>query len=168
MTTVVVLTRADLAPPPNQSALAELVELRYASADDLGDRIGGAQVLFVWDFFSPALRQAWSQADELDWVHVAAAGVDAVLFDELRGSAVTVTNASGVFDGPIAEYVAAQVLAYAKQLHYSAELQRERRWEHRETARVAGRTALVVGTGGIGRATARLLRALRKRMPTRS
>ncbi|MDJ0429074.1 NAD(P)-dependent oxidoreductase, partial [Rhodococcus fascians] len=32
-------------------------------------------------------------------------------------------------------------------------------WQHRESERIAGRTALIVGTGPIGRAIARLLRA---------
>ena len=36
-------------------------------------------------------------------------------------------------------------------------LQAARQWGHRETTRVAGRPALVVGAGGIGRAIARLL-----------
>ena len=57
----------------------------------------------------------------------------------------------------IAEFVLAAVLAQDKQLHRSARLQREHRWVHRELRRTQGSTALVVGTGGIGRATARLL-----------
>ena len=160
MTTAVVLTRPELGPPPNEAALSELVELRYATAAELPGAIAGAEVCFLWDFFSPALRAAWPRADRLAWVHVAAAGVDAILFDELRDSSVVLTNAAGFFDQPIAEFVAAQVLAETKQLYLNAELQSERRWEHRETYRVGGRRALVVGTGGIGRACARLLRAL--------
>src|SRR5699024_9821143 len=51
-------------------------------------------------------------------------------------------------------------MAHDKQLHRTEALRLQGRWEHRETTRVAGRRALVVGTGGIGRATARLLRAV--------
>ncbi|MBE7160540.1 MAG: D-2-hydroxyacid dehydrogenase [Williamsia herbipolensis] len=154
-----VLTRDDLDPPHNLDAIADLADIRLATATSLADDLRGSDVLLLWDYFSSALRDAWSGADALRWVHVCAAGVDAMLFDELRTSDVTVTNARGVFDGPIAEFVLASILARDKQLHLSRALQRDHDWRWRETRRTAGSTALVVGTGGIGRATARLLRA---------
>lgn len=83
-----------------------------------------------------------------------------MLFPELVDSEVVVTNATGQFDRPIAEFVAAQVLAEAKQLYPMHDLQQRKQWRHRETELIAGRRVLVVGTGGIGRAIARLLRAL--------
>lgn len=157
---VVVLTSDDLGPPPDLAALSELATIRIATADELPTALPGARAVFVWDFFNPALADAWPAADALEWVHVAAAGVDAVMFDELRDSAVQVTNARGVFDTPIAEFVLTSVLAHLKDLPQLARAQQEQRWEHRETRTAAGRRALVVGTGGIGRATARLLRAV--------
>lgn len=157
---VVVLT-ADGAPAlPNAEALARLADLDVVHADGLADALRGAPALFLWDFFSSALRDAWPGADALRWVHVAAAGVDAMLFDGLRESDVVLTNAHGTFDRPIAEYVAAAILAHDKLLHESAALQRAGEWRHREPTRTAGSRALVIGTGGIGRAIARLLRAI--------
>ncbi|OMH27681.1 hydroxyacid dehydrogenase [Tersicoccus phoenicis] len=158
--TVVVLTAPGTAPPTNTAALERHAELVFTDAAGLPAALPGASVLFVWDFFSTALRDAWVHADALEWVHVAAAGVDSLLFDGLRDSGVTVTNAQGAFDGPIAEFVLASVLAHDKQLHQSRRLQDRAVWRHREVQRSAGRRALVVGTGGIGRATARLLRAV--------
>jgi phosphoglycerate dehydrogenase-like enzyme len=70
-----------------------------------------------------------------------------------------VTNAHGVFDRPIAEYVLGAVIAYAKDSCNSLDLQRRHHWQHRETRQVTDARALVVGTGGIGREIARLLRA---------
>ena len=154
-----VLTRDDLDPPHNLDDIAELADVHLTTAASLADDLRGSDVLLLWDYFSSALRDAWSGADSLRWVHVCAAGVDAMLFDELRDSDVTVTNARGVFDGPIAEFVLASILARDKQLHLSRALQRDHDWRWRETRRTAGSTALVIGTGGIGRATARLLRA---------
>jgi phosphoglycerate dehydrogenase-like enzyme len=113
----------------------------------------------LWDFFSTAVRDVWVAADALEWIHVTAAGVDTLLFDELRDSSVLVTNAHGIFDRPIAEYVLGAVLAHAKDSRRSFELQRQRVWEHRETSSILDARALVVGTGAIGRAVARLLRA---------
>ncbi|MBC7306439.1 MAG: D-2-hydroxyacid dehydrogenase [Dietzia sp.] len=158
--TVVVLTADGVAPPSTLEEIRDLADVRECTADTLADALPGAEVLLLWDFFSEALASAWHAADSLRWVHVAAAGVDKLLFDELRDSDVLVTNARGVFDEPIAEYVLACVLAHDKLLHQTEALQRSGVWHRRETTRVAGRRALVVGTGGIGRATARLLRAV--------
>ena len=158
--TVVLLTSAGTPPPYNLRSLEEQAEIVPTDAAGLPRALPGAQVLFVWDFFSTALRDAWPHADALGWVHVAAAGVDSLLFDALCASEVEVTNASGAFDGPIAEFVLASVLAHDKQLHTSKELQRQGVWRHREVRRTRGQRVLVVGTGGIGRATARLLRAV--------
>lgn len=157
---VVVLTSPTTVPPYNTEKLEEQAEIVWATADSLPDALPGAEILFVWDFFSTALRDAWDHADSLRWIHVAAAGVDTLLFDGLRESDVVITNARGAFDGPIAEFVLASILAHDKLLHESKELQREGEWRHREGKRTAGSHALVVGTGGIGRATARLLRAV--------
>ncbi len=71
-----------------------------------------------------------------------------------------VTNARGIFDRPIAEYVAALVLAMAKDLPRTWDLQRQREWRHRESQRVAGTRACVVGSGPIGRTIVKTLKAL--------
>ena len=143
--------------PPGLDGLG--VEFRYCAADGLADAIRGARVLLLWDFFSTAVSDVWADADELEWIHITAAGVDTLLFDELRESDVVVTNARGVFDRPLAEYVLGAVIAYAKDSRNSFDLQRRHEWQHRETRAITGATALVVGTGGIGREIAKLLRA---------
>lgn len=161
---VVVLTAEGTPPPSTDSALRDLAHVVHTDAEHLAEALPGADVLFVWDFFSGALADAWHAADALRWIHVAAAGVDSLLFDDLADSDVLVTNARGVFDRPIAEFVAASVLAHDKLLYQSKSLQEAGTWAHREPRRTAGARALVVGTGGIGRATARLLAALGMRV----
>jgi phosphoglycerate dehydrogenase-like enzyme len=143
--------------PPGLDGLE--VDFRYCAADGLADAVRGARGLMLWDYFSKAVRDVWAEADVLEWIHVTAAGVDTLLFDELRDSAVVVTNAHGVFDRPIAEYVLGAVLAHAKDSRHSLDLQRQHVWQHRETRSILDARALVVGTGAIGRAVARLLRA---------
>ncbi|MBO0596888.1 D-2-hydroxyacid dehydrogenase [Nesterenkonia sp. E16_7] len=151
---------AQLQRPEGLESIEGLAEVRYTDAAGLGSALEGAQALFLWDFFSPAVQQAWPQADSLEWIHVAAAGVDALMFEELRRSEVTVTNAQGIFDRPIAEYVLAAIFAHAKDFAASLRHQQQRQWVHRETLRVQGTSALIIGTGAIGRETARLLRAV--------
>lgn len=162
--TAVVLCAPDDARPPGLDALGERMTVRYTDATGLADAVPGADVILVWDFFSHALADAWDRCDRLRWVHVTAAGVDAVLFDALRTSDVTVTNAHGVFDRPIAEYVLGAMLADVKRTHESHDLQRQGIWRHRETRTLAGAHALVVGAGGIGREIARLLHAVGMRV----
>lgn len=146
--------------PPHLEPLADRLDLRFTDAEGLGEAVEGARLLFLWDFFSTAVAGVWPHARDLEWIHVAAAGVDSLMFEELRASEVTVTNARGTFDRPIAEFVLASVLAHAKRLHESRRLQQERVWRHRETQLLAGSRALVIGTGAIGREIARLLRAV--------
>ena len=87
------------------------VDFRFCDAAGLADAVRGAQGLLLWDFFSTAVRDVWNDADALEWIHITAAGVDTLLFDELRDSAVVVTNARGVFDRPLAEFVLGAVIA---------------------------------------------------------
>lgn len=146
--------------PAQLAQLDDRVHWRITDADGLPAALPGAEGLLLWDFFSPAVEAAWPHADALRWIHVAAAGVDRLLFPALRESDVQITNARGVFDRPIAEFVLASVLAHAKLLHESHDLQRARTWRHREPRPVAGSRAMVVGTGPIGREIARLLSAV--------
>lgn len=157
---VVILAAPGQPLPCNLAEIEALADVTVTDAAGLPAALPGAQVLFLWDFFSSALADAWPYAESLEWVHVAAAGVDAMLFEELRRSDVVLTNAHGIFDRPIAEFVLASILAHDKQLHPSKHLQQQAVWKHRELTGTAGSRALVVGTGGIGRATARLLRAV--------
>ncbi|MDO0933404.1 D-2-hydroxyacid dehydrogenase [Streptomyces sp. DG2A-72] len=151
----------DAEPPPRLGRLTGRARIEHADPSTLAERLPHADVLLVWDFTSHAVREAWpGEGPRPGWVHTASAGVDHLMCPELADSDTVVTNARGVFDQPIAEYVAALVLAMAKDLPRTWELQRAREWRHRESQRVAGTRACVVGTGPIGRTIARTLKAL--------
>ncbi|WP_425480783.1 D-2-hydroxyacid dehydrogenase [Sciscionella sediminilitoris] len=137
-------------------------EVRYTDAAGLAEALEGADALFLWDFLSDATRQAWGALEDgpdLRWIHIAAAGVDKLMFPELVESDVTVTNSRGIFESSIAEFVLGTILAFAKDFPGNFRLQSSGEWRHRETERITGRTVLIAGTGPIGRATAQLLRA---------
>nr|WP_230592421.1 D-2-hydroxyacid dehydrogenase [Rhodococcus fascians] len=146
--------------PGGLESVVEVADVRYATADTLADAVDGADALLLWDFFSPAVESAWPRCGSLKWIHIAAAGVDSLMFDELVESDVVVTNSRGVFDRPIAEFVLAQILAFAKDSERSRALQHSKIWQHRETERIDGAHAMIVGTGAIGRAIAALLSAV--------
>ncbi|MDQ1010616.1 phosphoglycerate dehydrogenase-like enzyme [Streptomyces sp. V4I23] len=148
-------------PPPRLGRLTGKVRVEYADEETLAARLRDADVLLVWDFASDAVRRAWpGEGPRPRWVHTPSAGVDRVLCPALAVSDTVVTNARGIFEQPIAEYVAALVLAMAKDLPVTLELQRRHEWRHREGLAVAGSRAVVVGAGPIGRAVAGALRAL--------
>lgn len=134
--------------------------VRFVTDETLTAALPGTEVLLVWDFTSTAVRDAWPAADSLRWVHTASAGVDRLTFPALLDSDVVLTNSRGVFDVPMAEYVTGLVIAMAKDLAGTLEAQSRREWRHRESERVGGRTAVVVGSGPIGRATATMLSAV--------
>src|SRR5699024_3864751 len=146
------------------AGVEDCAEVRYTDEAGLPAALRGADVCYAYEFRSTALPMAWHAADRLRWLHVAAAGVDAVLFPELVSSGVTVTNARGVFDEPIAEYVLGLILAFAKDFPGTWRLQQQRAWQHRDGESVVGRRVHVVGTGPIGRAIARLLTAVGMRV----
>lgn len=156
-----VLLVLDADPPPRLGALTGRAHIRRTDAAGLADALPRADVLLVWDFTSDAVRAAWpGEGPRPAWVHTASAGVDRLLCPELAAGDTVLTNARGVFEQPIAEYVAGIVLAFAKDLPGTLELQRDRRWRHRESARVAGSRAVVVGAGPVGREITRLLMGL--------
>lgn len=148
-------------PLPDLDRLAGRAEVRHCDEKNLAEHLPAADVLLVWDFTSDAVRHAWpGPGPRPGWVHTASAGVDRLQFPELTESETVITNARGIFDLPIAEYVAGLVLAMAKDFRGSWELQRQRRWRHRETFKVHGSRAVVVGSGPIGRKIGSLLTAL--------
>lgn len=160
--TVAVLVRDGDDRPGDMDEVESRANVVYVSGtDELRRALSRAEALFVWDFTSAKVRDAWDgAAPGLRWVHVASTGVDPVLFPGLVESDVTLTNSREIFDAAIAEYVAALVLAQRKDLPHTLELARRHSWVHRETHMVAGQEALVVGAGPIGRAIGRMLAAL--------
>lgn len=145
--------------PPRLADIEAMAEVRLATADELAGALAGADVLYQWHSFSPALRENWHAASSLEWVHVSAAGVDRLLFDELVASPVQYTNSRGVLSRAIAEFALGFVLDIAKDAHCSFRLQQQQLWQHRTTRKIQGLKVLVVGTGSIGREIARLFRA---------
>src|SRR5699024_3996618 len=155
--TVLVLHDGTAPSGPSIDEVEKLAHVVYTDENELAQHIGAADALFAYHFTSDALTGVWDRAENLQWIHVAAAGVDPFMTPPVRRSEVTVTNSRGVFEQAIAEYVLGQVLSFAKDFPGSLRRQRDHTWDHRESERVAGIRAVVVGTGPIGRAIAQLL-----------
>ncbi|MBQ0742936.1 MAG: D-2-hydroxyacid dehydrogenase [Pseudomonas sp.] len=161
------MTRVLVLVAPGESELAGLdglpgeVEVQTVSAEaDLREALPHADVLVVTDFRTGLLERCWPANPKIKWVHATSAGVDALLFPALAESDIPITNAKGIFDRGIAEYVLGAVLLFAKDTMGNLALQREHRWQHRDTEMIDQRRALIVGAGSIGGEVARLLKAV--------
>ena len=162
MTTIVVQGAASADDVPGLAAIAGgQVGLRYTmTVDELRAALPGADVLLGWDFAAGGLEEVWDAAGDLRWIQWCGAGVNAALFPGLAQSDVVLTNARGVFDRAMAEYVLGLIIAFAKRFHESYDLQIRSEWRHRLSDNVEGAKLLVVGVGSIGREIARISRAV--------
>ncbi len=142
--------------PSGIAAAAEVVDVRFAeTAHAVAEEIAEADVVLAWRSQRALFEPGWSRAARLRWIQTASAGVDALLFPALVESEVVVTNASGIFDRAIAEWVTGMIVLFAKNVLGVLDRQRRREWLHELTEPVSGKRMLVVGVGGIGRAIAR-------------
>lgn len=161
MTEVLVLVAPGDDTLPGLETLPAEVRVRTVSEEsELREALTDIDVLVVTDFRTGLLERCWPDEHRIRWVHTASAGVDALMFPALVASSVQVTNARGVFDRGIAEYVLGAVLMFAKDTLGNLSLQRQHQWQHRDTQMITGRQALIVGAGSIGGEVATLLSAV--------
>lgn len=160
-TRVVVMGATTESPPPGLHVVEEVVDLAYAdSVEELTPALDGADVLFAWRSSRDLLEPAWGSAGSLEWIQAASAGVDGLVFPAMVEHDVVLTNARGVFDDAIAEYVLALLLLFSKDLGGVLEQQRRHEWRRADTETLEAKRLLVVGAGPIGRAVGKAARGL--------
>ncbi|RIK47360.1 MAG: D-2-hydroxyacid dehydrogenase [Chloroflexi bacterium] len=141
-TTRAELTRGE-APPP-----ADVLLLEASGAEPYRDEIPAEGVAAL---VTPRLR----------WVQSCSSGIGHILALNILGPDVLLTNAAGVHADALAESVMAGILLHAKRLPERLALQRQRDWRELHCSELCDKTVLVVGTGHIGQAVARLAAAFR-------
>jgi phosphoglycerate dehydrogenase-like enzyme len=108
------------------------------------------------DLLAKARRLRWLQAPQ-------AAPPAGYYYSELVSHPLTVTNFREIYNDHISAHILAFVLAFARGLHVYIPQQLRREWkkpgEDKGVVPLPGATALIVGLGGIGAETARLLSA---------
>ena len=109
-------------------------------------------------------------ANQLHWLQAPFAAPPAgFYFPQLVANPLTVTNFRGIYNDHISYQILGLMMSFTKHLHEYRDLQRERRWQRLEGPGYneiypPEATALVVGAGGIGLETARLLKAIGMRV----
>lgn len=108
------------------------------------------------DLLAKAPRLRWLQAPQ-------AAPPAGYYYPELVSHPLTVTNFREIYNDHISAHILAFVLAFARGLHVFIPQQLRRVWakppEDHGVVALPGSTALIIGLGGIGAETARLLTA---------
>jgi phosphoglycerate dehydrogenase-like enzyme len=103
------------------------------------------------------------QSPNLRWVQTHWAGIDHLRQQPIWDTSVTLTNTSGIHAPNIAQYVLAQLLAWAHRIprwvHYQSRAEwPSGRWEKFVPDELRGKTLGIAGYGSIGREVARLAR----------
>ncbi|MGO1543577.1 MAG: D-2-hydroxyacid dehydrogenase [Gulosibacter sp.] len=160
MNTRVIVAVADRETiPPELARLSDVSTPVYVSSPAEYERLrGDAGILLVWDLQTSIVRACGPEG--LEWIHTNSIGVNAVATPEVGTANIPVTNTRGIFEQPMAEFVLASILYWAKRFDRSLANQRQRVWSQRPVSRLEGRRAVVIGAGGVGRNIARLLTAV--------
>ena len=158
---ITVLLAEDEPDLPGLEALADQAQVRQVrQRAEVSDALADTDILVVTDFRTDLLTEVWPDPCPIQWIHATSAGVDALMIEPIRNSDIIVTNARGIFDRGIAEYVLGALLLFAKDTLGNLHHQRQQRWQHRETRLLKEQQALIVGAGSIGREVAGLLGAM--------
>ena len=97
----------------------------------------------------------------LEWLQLASAGTDPYIVPGVLDEKTVLTNATGAYSKAVSEHAFALTLMLTKKLHLYRDEQLNRRWsDHGAVSSLSDSTVAVVGLGDIGRAYARLVKAM--------
>ena len=136
----------------------------YGTRDERDRLLAEAEIILGGWPFPLDLR---ARSPRLKWFHQRPAGASNLLLGDLWGSDVVVTTSRGAGNTlAMAEYAVAGILHFAKSLHRAIHDREAGAFDHRayRPLLLHGKTACVVGAGGIGLEVGRLCAALGMRV----
>ncbi len=151
-----VLYRPDLVPPPRWEGDHNGPEGWGRRPEEEGEFLGMlAQAEVLYDFPRGHVEDLLEVAPKVRWVQGSMAGAGEVArMAGLVEADVVVTTASGIYSGPLAEFVLMGMLQHAKGLDLLRRDKASKTWRQGTTGTLERKTLCVVGTGSIGRAIA--------------
>lgn len=158
--------------PPEQKALllevlgseASLTFFKELPSAQRERALQEANMLLSWNFPREISPQAYPLLQQVSFIQLLSAGADHMPFADLPPHILVASN-PGAYAVPMAEHVVAMTLALAKRLLVENQKLRNGEFDQFTPNRaLSGMTAGILGFGGIGRATARLMRAFGMRI----
>ena len=159
-------------PSPEQKALlleilgseASLIFLREIQPARRERSLEDANILLSWNFPREIQPQEYPSLKQVTFIQLLSAGADHMPFADLPSHILVASN-PGAYAAPMAEHVMAMTLALAKRLLIENQKLKNGEFDQFTPNRsLSGMTAGILGFGGIGRATARLMRAFSMRI----
>lgn len=154
-------------PTPEEKALFLEVLGRHAILTFLNDippaqraqSLEDASVLLSWNFPQEILSEEYPGLQHVTFIQLVTAGADHIPFANLPSQIIVASN-PGAYAAPMAEHILAMTLALAKRLLMNHQKLKKGEFDdHTLNRSLYGTTAGIIGFGGTGRATARLMRA---------
>ncbi len=140
-----------LGMPPEHIADLQSVsrEARIVPVDDASLLGEAAEADAIFGTISPEVLHA---AHKLKWVQVYSAGVENYLFPEFQSSGVVLTNCKILMGPEIADHAFALLLSLTRELNRIIPARASEEWPHDgfHPIELRGKTAVIVGVGGIG------------------
>jgi glycerate dehydrogenase len=132
--------------------------------DEVREVLGQADVLLGWHLGEELPPGTLQDSARLRFVQLLSAGADSVDYAALPERLLLASNV-GAYAQPMAEYVMAVTLALARRLpQRHAEMARGEFGMWKPVLTLDGALCVILGFGGIGRATARMIRAFGARI----
>ena len=140
-------------------SLATLIFLNEVPPAQREQSLENATMLLSWNFPLEILPQEYTRLQHVSFIQLVTAGADHMPFADLPSHLIVASN-PGAYAIPMAEHVMAMTLALAKRLLIEHRKLLNGTFDDTTLNRsLFGATTGIIGFGGTGRATAKLMRA---------
>lgn len=134
------------------------------SENERANALRAAQIVFSWNLPRELNEQELGLLRNARLIQLVSANVDHLPFEALPNGPIIASNA-GAFAEPMAEHVLGMTLALAKRLCLEHNKLKQGKFDQFTSNRMLkGKVCGILGYGGIGKASARLMRALGMRI----
>lgn len=117
------------------------------------EHMADTDILLTWGAMD--IRPLYLNAPRLKWIHALSAGVENLLFPEIKTNNTLLTNSRGIHGIPISEHVFAMMLAFTRGLNVFIRQQGQKLWKRSPVEEIHDKTIGIVGLGSIGREIAK-------------